>query len=135
VTATTKKDKACVLKTSKEQNIKFVRMWFTDILGFLKSFAITIDELELALEDGMGFDGSSIEGFARIDESDMMALPDPSTFQIIPWGSKETRVARMFCDIYWPRRETLRGRSQIRIEEESEESKRLGLHFLCRARA
>lgn len=102
MTTTTRKDKAYVLKEVKEQKIKFIRMWFTDILGFLKSFAITVDELEVALEDGMGFDGSSIEGFARIDESDMMALPDPSTFQIIPWSSKESRTARMFCDIYWP---------------------------------
>jgi glutamine synthetase len=97
-----KKDKAYVLKTVKEDHIKFIRMWFTDILGFLKSFAITADELEVALEDGMGFDGSSIEGFARIDESDMMALPDPSTFQTIPWSPKGSRAARMFCDIYWP---------------------------------
>ena len=72
-----------VLKMAKEHNVKFIRLWFTDILGFLKSFAITVEELEGALEEGMGFDGSSIEGFARIDESDMVALPDPDTFQMI----------------------------------------------------
>ncbi|MCD6506424.1 glutamine synthetase [Candidatus Poribacteria bacterium] len=97
------KAKEYVLKTAKENNVKFIRLWFTDILGFLKSFAITIDELEGALEEGMGFDGSSIEGFARIEESDMVAMPDPTTFQILPWRVKEdVNVARMFCDIYRP---------------------------------
>ena len=95
--------KEYILKTAKEQDVKFIRLWFTDILGFLKSFAITFGELETALESGMGFDGSSIEGFARIDESDMVALPDPTTFQILPWHPREHQdVARMFCDVYWP---------------------------------
>ncbi|MFH1006119.1 MAG: glutamine synthetase family protein [Candidatus Latescibacterota bacterium] len=97
------KDKDYVLKFAKEHNVKFVRLWFTDILGVLKSFAITVEELEEALEEGMGFDGSSIEGFARIDESDMVAMPDPSTFQILPWRPKEGgSVGRMFCDILTP---------------------------------
>ena len=97
------KAKEYVLKTAKENNVKFIRLWFTDILGFLKSFAITINELEGALEEGMGFDGSSIEGFVRIEESDMVAMPDPTTFQILPWRSKDdVNVARMFCDIYRP---------------------------------
>ncbi|MBM3149053.1 MAG: glutamine synthetase, partial [Chloroflexi bacterium] len=74
--------KAYVLKKVKEQDVKFIRFWFTDILGFLKSFSITADHLEGALENGMGFDGSSIQGFARIDESDMIAIPDPTTFQL-----------------------------------------------------
>ena len=100
---TESKDKQYVLKMAKEHDIKFIRMWFTDILGFLKSFAITVEELEGALEEGMGFDGSSIEGFARIDESDMIALPDPSTFAILPWRPMDERgVARMFCDIRMP---------------------------------
>ncbi|MFQ5827073.1 MAG: glutamine synthetase beta-grasp domain-containing protein, partial [Dehalococcoidia bacterium] len=77
--------KEYVLKTAREHDVKFIRLWFTDILGILKSFAITVEELEEALEDGMGFDGSSIEGFARIDESDMIALPDPDTFRLLPW--------------------------------------------------
>jgi len=94
--------KAQVLKMAKEHDVKFIRMWFTDILGFLKSFAITVEELEGALEDGMGFDGSSIQGFARIDESDMIALPDPETFSLLPWRPKEHAVARMLCDILWP---------------------------------
>ena len=95
--------KEYVLKTAKEHDVKFVRLWFTDILGVLKSFAITVEELEGALSEGMGFDGSSIEGFCRIDESDMMALPDPETFQLLPWRPKEHHaVARMFCDVMRP---------------------------------
>jgi len=90
-----------VLRTIEERGIRFVRLWFTDVLGFLKSFTITSQELEGAFNDGMGFDGSSIEGFTRIQESDMVAFPDPSTFQVIPWKTEEP-VARMFCDIYEP---------------------------------
>jgi glutamine synthetase len=91
-----------VLKTVRDKNIKFIRLWFTDILGFLKSFAISPSELEVALEEGMGFDGSSIQGFARIDESDMVAMPDPSTFAILPWRPAEGGVARMFTDVLNP---------------------------------
>jgi glutamine synthetase len=91
-----------VLRISKERNVKFIRLWFTDILGFLKSFAITIRELKGALEEGMGFDGSSIVGFVRIDESDMVAKPDPSTFRILPWKANDHVVAAMFCDILEP---------------------------------
>jgi len=95
--------KEYVLKMAKEHDVKFIRLWFTDILGMLKSFAITVEELEAALEEGMGFDGSSIQGFARIDESDMVALPDPDTFQLLPWRPREHRaVARMFCDVLRP---------------------------------
>ena len=91
-----------VLKIVKERKVRYIRLWFTDVLGFLKGFTITVNELSRALGDGMGFDGSSIEGFARIEESDMIARPDPSTFAILPWESKEQPVARMFCDIYTP---------------------------------
>jgi glutamine synthetase len=99
-----------VLKMAKEHDVKFIRLWFTDILGMLKSFAITVEELEGALEEGMGFDGSSIEGFARIDESDMVALPDPDTFRLLPWQPREHRaVARMFCDILRPGGEPFEG--------------------------
>ena len=91
-----------VLKMAREHDVKFVNLWFTDILGFLKSFSITIEELEQALDQGMGFDGSSIEGYARIDESDMVALPDPDTFTLLPWRPKEQGVGRMFCDIKMP---------------------------------
>jgi len=91
-----------VLQVAKEHDVKFIRLWFTDILGSLKSVAITVEELPKALEEGIGFDGSSIEGFARIDESDMIAMPDPTTFAIIPWRPQERSVARMFCDILHP---------------------------------
>jgi glutamine synthetase len=95
--------KEYVLKMAKEHDVKFIRLWFTDILGILKSFAITVEELEGALERGMGFDGSSIQGFARIDESDMIALPDTDTWQLLPWRPKlHHAVARMFCDIQRP---------------------------------
>jgi len=91
-----------VLKTVKEKNVSFIQFWFPDVLGILKSFAVTPSELEEGLEEGMGFDGSSIEGFARIEESDMIAMPDPATFQILPWRPQDRPVARMFCDILQP---------------------------------
>ena len=96
------KTKEYVLQTIREKDVKSVSLWFTDILGFLKSFDITPGELDTVLADGAGFDGSSIEGFARIDESDMIALPDPTTFQILPWTLTQYPVARMFCDILKP---------------------------------
>jgi glutamine synthetase len=99
-----------VLKKVKDDKVKFIRLWFTDIIGQLKSFAITVEELEGALEEGMGFDGSSIEGYARIDESDMVALPDPDTYKTLPWRPKdEAAVARMFCDIKRPGGEQFEG--------------------------
>jgi glutamine synthetase len=91
-----------VLRTVKDNDIKFIRFWFTDVLGFLKSFAITDAELEGAFDEGMGFDGSSIEGFTRIQESDMVAMPDPSTFAVLPWRAQSGGTARMFCDILQP---------------------------------
>ena len=103
------KTKEYVLKTVREKDIKSISLWFTDILGFLKSFDITPRELEGALADGVGFDGSSIEGFARIDESDMIALPDPTTFQVLPWSLPRYPVARMFCDILKPGGEAFEG--------------------------
>ena len=96
------KDKEYVLKKVKEEDVRFIRLWFTDILGFLKSVTITASELENSLEEGTGFDGSSIHGFSRIDESDMIAMPDPKTFQILPWKTKDKPTARMFCDILEP---------------------------------
>jgi glutamine synthetase len=92
-----------ILDQAQAQGVRFVKCWFTDILGYLKSFSITVDELELAMTEGQGFDGSSIEGFARIDESDMVAMPDPSTWTLLPWRPREGgAVARMFCDICQP---------------------------------
>jgi len=95
----TKKD---VIRIVREMDVSFVQFWFTDVLGILKSFSVTPSELEEGLEEGMGFDGSSIEGFARIEESDMIAMPEPETFQLLPWRPKERPVARVFCDILKP---------------------------------
>jgi glutamine synthetase len=86
----------------EQEGIEFVLLWFTDIEGHLKSFAVTPSEIEAALDDGMGFDGSSITGFNAIEESDMVAIPDPETFQLMPWKAGETKVARMICDIVTP---------------------------------
>jgi glutamine synthetase len=97
--STSKED---VLALVQENDIQFVRLWFTDILGQLKSFAIGVDELEGALSDGMGFDGSSITGFNRIEESDMIAMPDPNTFAVLPWRPQEKAVGRLFCDVLVP---------------------------------
>src|ERR1044071_5216846 len=89
---------AYVLRTVEERDIRFIRLWFTDVLGFLKSFAITPAELQTAFDQGMGFDGSAIEGFARVQESDMVAVPAAATFQIPPASNGGVREARMFCD-------------------------------------
>ncbi len=91
-----------VLRTIEERDIRFVRLWFTDVLGTLKSVSIAPAELEGAFEEGIGFDGSAIEGFARVHESDMLAKPDPSTFAILPWRNEGPGVARLFCDILMP---------------------------------
>ncbi|MDM7938984.1 MAG: glutamine synthetase family protein [Methanothrix sp.] len=96
------KTKDDVFEAIDKYNVRFVRFWFTDILGFPKSFAVNTNELEGAFSEGMGFDGSSIEGFAQIHESDMVFKPDPSTFKIIPWRQQENAVARMFGDILNP---------------------------------
>lgn len=98
------KSKKDILQIIEEQDVKFIRFWFTDILGQVKSFSITDSELEGALEDGMGFDGSSITGYQSIEESDMIAMPDRDTFQILPWRPQEKKVARMICDILTPDR-------------------------------
>ncbi|HEY5432243.1 MAG TPA: glutamine synthetase family protein, partial [Coriobacteriia bacterium] len=95
-------DKDFVLKTVQERDVHFVRFWFTDVLGVLKSFAVTDTELEGAFEEGMGFDGSSIDGFTRLEESDMVAYPNPDTFAVLPWRPSEQGTGRMFCDIVKP---------------------------------
>ena len=91
-----------IKKIVKDRNVSFIQFWFVDVLGILKSFHVAPSELEVGLEEGMGFDGSSIEGFARIEESDMIAKPDPTTFQFIPWRGTERPVGRVFCDIMNP---------------------------------
>jgi glutamine synthetase len=105
-----KETKARVTKVASDNNVRFVQLWFTDVLGFLKSFAITVNELETSLNDGKWFDGSSIQSLARVDESDLLAVPDPETFQLLPWRSEqECAVGRMFCDILEPTGEPCRG--------------------------
>jgi len=91
-----------VLRALEERDVRFVRLWFTDVLGHLKSVAVAPAELEGAFDEGIGFDGSAIEGFARVHEADMLAKPDPSTFQILPWRGETPATARMFCDIQLP---------------------------------
>ena len=90
-----------VLRALEERDVRFVRLWFTDVLGSLKSVAVAPAELEGAFAEGIGFDGSAIEGFARVSEADMVARPDPSTFQVLPWTSSagDHHSARMFCDL------------------------------------
>ncbi|MGB2958770.1 MAG: glutamine synthetase family protein, partial [Bacteroidota bacterium] len=121
--------KESVLKTAKEQGVKFIRLWFTDILGFLKSVAITVEELERVLDRGIGFDGSSIEGFARIDESDMVAMPDPATFCMLPWRPAEHTVARMFCDILKPGGEPFEGDPRYILKMNLKRAADLGYTF------
>ena len=122
--------KEAILRTAKEQSVKFIRLWFTDILGVLKSFAITVEELERALEDGMGFDGSSIEGFARIDESDMVALPDPYTFKLLPWRPREEcAVARLYCDILYPGGEPFDGDPRYVLKRNLKKAQEMGYTF------
>src|SRR3954470_7969087 len=90
-----------VLRALEERDVRFVRLWFTDVLGYLKSVAVAPAELEAAFAEGIGFDGSAIEGFARVSESDMLVRPDPTTFTVLPWRGAPG-VARMFCDILMP---------------------------------
>jgi glutamine synthetase len=119
-----------ILKMAKEHDVKFIRLWFTDIQGILKSFAITVEELETAMEEGMGFDGSSIQGFARIDESDMVALPDPDTFQLLPWRPREhNAVARMFCDVLRPGGEPFEGDPRYVLKRNLKRAADLGYTF------
>ncbi|HUT68418.1 MAG TPA: type I glutamate--ammonia ligase [Dehalococcoidales bacterium] len=122
--------KEYVLKMAKEHDVKFIRLWFTDILGILKSFAITVEELEGALEEGMGFDGSSIQGFARIDESDMVAMPDPDTFKLLPWRPREHRaVSRMFCDILKPGGQPFEGDPRFVLKRNLKKAADLGYTY------
>jgi glutamine synthetase len=114
------------LERAKAENVEFVLLWFTDIEGHLKSFAITPQELEDALDDGMGFDGSSITGFNAIEESDMVAIPDPDTFQLMPWREGETKVARMICDIVTPDGNPYEGDSRYVLRRALERMKSMG---------
>jgi glutamine synthetase len=122
-------DHEFVLRTVDEREIKFIRLHFTDIQGFLKSFTITPAELEEGLEDGMGFDGSSIEGFARIEESDMVARPDPSTFQVLPSLPGRAPTARMFCDVYTPDGEPFPGDPRFVLRRTLQRARDMGFNY------
>src|ERR687895_2293195 len=115
-----------VLRRLEDDGVEFIRFWFTDILGQLKSFAVGKEELEGALEEGMGFDGSSITGFNAIEESDMIAMPDPSTFAVLPWRPQEKAVARMFCDVVTPDREPYEGDPRHVLRRALERASQLG---------
>ncbi|SET28634.1 glutamine synthetase [Olsenella sp. KH3B4] len=125
----TEKDIDFVLRTVEERDIRFVRLWFTDVLGTLKSFAISPEELEEAFEEGIGFDGSSIDGFARLEESDMLAFPDAETFQLLPWRPAESGVARVFCNICTPSREPFAGDPRGCLDRVFERADREGYVF------
>jgi glutamine synthetase len=119
-----------VLRRIEEEGVEFALLWFTDIEGHLKSFAITPSEIEDALDDGMGFDGSSISGFNAIEESDMVAIPDPDTFQLMPWKPGETKVARMICDVVTPDGQPYEGDPRYVLRRALERMRSLGFdHF------
>jgi glutamine synthetase len=125
-----KGSKEKIMKMVKEHDVRFIRLWFTDILGTLKSFAITVSELEKAIEEGMGFDGSSIQGFARIDESDMIAMPDLDTFHLLPWKPQGNySVARMFCDIQKPGGEVFGGDPRYVLKRNLKRAAEMGYSF------
>ena len=121
-----KAGKEQILKVVKDKDVKFIRLWFTDILGQVKSFAITDNELEGVLENGIGFDGSSITGYQSIEESDMVAVPDPATFQVLPWRPQEKKVARMICDILTPDRKPYEGDPRYILKRTLERMKQMG---------
>jgi glutamine synthetase len=124
-----KETAAQVMKKIEENDIKFIKLWFTDILGFLKSFSVPKEEIEKAFAEGIGFDGSSIEGFVRIDESDMVAIPDLSTFAILPWRPKEKGVARMFCDIVTPDGKPFEGDPRYVLKRNLEKARQKGFTY------
>lgn len=118
-----------VLKVVKEKNVSFIQLWFTDVLGMQKIFSISPSELEEGMAEGMGFDGSSIEGFCRIEESDMIALPDPTTFQLIAWRPSDRPVARMFCDIQNPDGTSYEGDPRYVLKRMLEKTRNMGYTF------
>lgn len=126
VSMTTTPDQDFVLKTVKSRDVHFVRFWFTDVLGIMKSFAVIPSELENAFAEGMGFDGSCVEGFCRTRESDMLAYPDASTFQVLPWRPEANAVARMFCSIKTPAGEPFEGDSRAVLKRVVDHAAQMG---------
>ncbi len=121
--------RAQAIETIRKNEVEFIHLWFTDVLGFLKTFVITADELETAINEGMGFDGSSIQGFARIQESDMIAVPDAGTLQILPWRDQGMLVATMFCDVVKPDGEPYPGDPRYVLKRMLERAAKLGYTF------
>ncbi|MEI6447404.1 MAG: glutamine synthetase family protein [Actinomycetes bacterium] len=115
-----------ILSFVEERQVRFIRLWFTDILGRLKSFAVGRDQLRDAFDGGMGFDGSSITGFNAIEESDMIAMPDPTTFALLPWRPQEDGVARMFCDVLTPERTPYEGDPRYILRKAVERARAMG---------
>ncbi len=120
------KTKDDVRKIVKDKDVSFIRLWFTDILGQVKSFAITANELNNALENGMGFDGSSITGYQDIEESDMIAMPDPATFQLLPWRPQDKPVGRMICDVKQPDGSPYEGDPRYVLKRALERMRKMG---------
>src|SRR3984885_15061298 len=119
-----------VISLVAERDMRFIRLWFTDVLGQLKAFSINVTELPDAFEGGMGFDGSSITGFNAIEESDMIAMPDPTTFTELPWRPHEAGVARIFCDIHPPEQPPYGGAPRHVLRRAVERAERMGFdHF------
>ncbi len=123
------KTKEEILKYIKENNVYFIEIWFTDILGYLKSFTITAHEIEKAFEEGLGFDGSSVRGFTRIEESDMIAFPEPETFTILPWRPKDKKVARMFATIVEPNGKPFEGDPRNVLKRVLAKAKEMGFTY------
>lgn len=123
------KTKEEILRYIKENDVYFIEIWFTDILGYLKSFTITSHELEKAFEEGLGFDGSSVRGYTRIDESDMIAFPDPATFSILPWRQKDKKVARMFATIVEPSGKPFEGDPRYVLKRALKRAKDMGFTY------
>lgn len=123
------KDIEKVLKIVNDNDVKFIRLWFTDILGRVKSFALTPHELEAALEQGMGFDGSSITGYQDIEESDMIAKPDPATFQLLPWRPSSSPVGRMICDVLEPGGKPYNGDPRYILKQALLRARKMGFEY------
>lgn len=121
--------KEWVIKECKDKGVEFIRLWFTDLLGMMKSFSITVEQLEEALDEGIGFDGSSITGYQDIQESDMIAMPDPSTFTLLPWRPTDKSVAKMFCDILNPDGSPYAGDPRYILKRVMKKSADLGFTF------
>ena len=123
------KTRADVLRIVKQEKVRIIRLWFTDILGRLKGFALPISELPHALDEGMGFDGSSIEGFVRIYESDLVAMPDIGTFRLLPWSIDDQKTAGMFCDVLTPNGKPFPGDPRYILKRNLEKARKLGYTF------